>query len=424
MAVAALGLGLAPTPATSSATTSSEAANLACAEQVVSTWSVGQLANETISVSVNALQIGAMASAARDGYGGILLFGTTAPPAFDATVATLQRETPDHEAMLVMTNQEGGGVERLTNLVARLPWAQTMGKHLTPAQITAEGLRIGRSMESAGVNTDLAPVADVDGLAIEPGERDPDGYRSFSGDPAKAAADVVAFAKGLREAGVLAVVKHFPGLGGATGNTDYRPAATLPWATLRTTGLVPFRSAINSGVSAIMVSNASVPGFTSLPSSISPVVISYLREQMGFGGLIVTDSLSAGALSAIHLGVPLASAKAIAAGADMVLAGSSPSPGASLQLAAATSDAIQQAEKAGTLSLATLQVAAAQVVASVNTLACPSAPPTTTTSTTSSTTTTSTTTPTMTPTSQIASAHRAQSRSLAQSREVSTALQS
>jgi beta-N-acetylhexosaminidase len=159
---------------------------------------------------------------------------------------------------------------------------------------------------------------------------------------------------------------------------------------LKSTGLVPFRSAINSGASAIMVSNASVPGFSSLPTSISPDVINYLRDRMGFGGLIVTDSLSAGALSAIHLGVPAASAKALAAGADMVLAGSPPSPAASLQLAAETSSAIQQSVTASALPLTTLQAAAAQVLASVNILSCG----------TNATTTTSTTTtaPTMTPT--------------------------
>ncbi len=370
----------------SAALTAVQTVNLVCAEQVVATWSVAQLANEAISVSVNALDIAAMAPAARDGYGGILLFGTTTPTNFARTVAALQGETPDHESMLVMTDQEGGGVERLTNLVASLPWAQTMGKNLTRDQITAEGLRVGRSMKAAGVNTDLAPVADVDGRAVEPGEQDPDGYRSFSGVPAKAAVDVVAFAKGLREAGVLSVVKHFPGLGGGTGNTDYRPASTRPWSTLQTTGLVPFRSAINGGATAIMVSNASIPGFSSLPASISPVVISYLRDQLGFGGLIVTDSLSAGALSALHLGVPVASARALEAGADMVLAGSPPSASASLQLAAETSVVIQHAVKAGTLPLATLQSAAAQVLASVNTLSCSVNTSTTTTSTTTTTT--------------------------------------
>jgi beta-N-acetylhexosaminidase len=395
-ALAAVALGLTPMVAASSdpssaALTTAQAANLLCAQQTVATWGVAQLANETISVSVEAPDIAAMAPAARAGYGGILLFGTTGPGNFAATVAQLQRETPNHHSMLVMTNQEGGGVERLTNLVATLPWAQTMGKNLTPVQITAEGLRVGRSMKAAGVNVDLAPVADVDGRAVEPGEQDPDGYRSFSGVPAQAAADVVAFARGLREAGVLAVVKHFPGLGGATGNTDYRAAATRPWSILQTTGLVPFRSAIDAGVTAIMVSNASVPGLSSLPASISPVVINYLRRQLGFEGLVVTDSLSAGALSAIHLGVPLASVKAIEAGADMVLAGSLPTASASLQLAAETSRVVRQAVKAGDLPLSTLQRAAAQVLASVNTLSCPLIP--TTTSTTTATTTTTTTVP-------------------------------
>lgn len=78
-----------------SASDSTTATNLACAEQIVSKWSVERLANETISVSVNGADIAALAPAARDGYGAILLFGTTAPADFAAVVAALQRETPD-----------------------------------------------------------------------------------------------------------------------------------------------------------------------------------------------------------------------------------------------------------------------------------------------------------------------------------------
>ncbi|HEY5104823.1 MAG TPA: glycoside hydrolase family 3 N-terminal domain-containing protein [Acidimicrobiales bacterium] len=348
-------------------TTTLAVSNLACASKIVATWSLVRQANETVSVSVNALDIGAMGPAATAGYGGILLFGTTAPAKFSAIVATLQRETPGKYAMLVMTDQEGGGVERLTNLVATLPWAQTMGKNLSPTQITAEGRRVGASMKSVGINTDLAPVLDVDGRAVEPGSTNPDGYRSFSGVASKAASDGVAFLNGLRSAHVTSVVKHFPGLGYATGNTDYGPAATLPWTKLKTTGLIPFQAAINDGVSAVMLSNATIPGFSSLPSSISPVVIRYLRQKMGFSGLIVTDALSAGALSLIHLGVPAASAKALEAGADLVLAGSSSSPAASLHLALLTSNAIQKAVTTGALPLATLEAADAQVLASENT---------------------------------------------------------
>lgn len=355
----------------STATTTTPAGTLACAELVVAAWPLPRLANETVAVSVNGLDVGSMAPAAHAGYGGLLVFGTTAATAFPEIVATLQRETPDGATLLVMSDQEGGGVERLTNLVATLPWAQVMGENLDAAQVTAEGLRVGRSLLAAGVNTDLAPVLDVDGRRIPPSATDPDGLRSFGGSPGLVARDGVAFLLGLREAGVTAVVKHFPGLGGATGNTDDAPAATRPWKDLQTTGLVPFARAVRAGASAVMIANATIPGFSSLPASISPAVIAYLRDHLGFGGLIVTDSLAAGALADIGLGVPAASVRALAAGADLVLAGSPASSAASLALAAATSTAIQRAVDVGTLPLATLRAAAAQVLASRSSVSCP-----------------------------------------------------
>ncbi|HVA52987.1 MAG TPA: glycoside hydrolase family 3 N-terminal domain-containing protein [Acidimicrobiales bacterium] len=365
--------------ATATTATSSVNANLTCASQVVAQWSVARLANETIAVTINAENIGAMGPAARAGYGGILLLGSAAPAHFAGVVATLQRETPDKYEMLVMTDDEGGAVRRLTNVLVTAPWAQTMGKNLTPAQITAEGKKVGLSLASAGVNTDLAPVLDVDGRAVYPGATNPDGYRSFGGVPTNVASDGVAFLNGLREAGVTAVVKHFPGLGGSTGNTDYGPAATVPWATLNKTGLVPFAAAVRDGATAVMVSNATVPGLSTLPSSISPVVMQVLRQQLGFGGLIMTDALGAGALSAIHLGVPAASVRALQAGADLTLESTPPSPAASLRTAQLTSNAIQRAVSDGALSLATLQGAAAQVLASRNQVSCPGVAVTTTT---------------------------------------------
>lgn len=353
-----------------SAPVASSSPSLVCQSAVTSTWTTTQLANETIALSVNALNIGAMGPAAKAGYGGLLLFGTVAPAKFAAIVATLQKETPNKYAMLVMTDQEGGGVQRLTNLVATLPWAQTMGKNLTAAQITAVGHRVGLSMMAAGINTDLAPVLDVDGRAVYPGSSNPDGYRSFSGVAAVAASDGVAFMDGLRQAGVTSVVKHFPGLGGSTGNTDYGSAATLPWATLKKSGLVPFQAAVNAGAAAVMVSNARVPGLSSLPSSISPTVIAVLRQQLGFTGLIVTDSLSAGALGALGLGVPGAAVRALEAGADLILGGTSASTSAALALAQATSTAIQNAVASGALPRATLVAAATQVLAVENPQIC------------------------------------------------------
>src|ERR1700685_1213654 len=82
------------TTTTSRPTTTTAPSNLACATKTVAAWSLVHQANETVSVSVNALDIGAMGPAATAGYGGILLFGTTAPAKFSSIVATLQRETP------------------------------------------------------------------------------------------------------------------------------------------------------------------------------------------------------------------------------------------------------------------------------------------------------------------------------------------
>jgi beta-N-acetylhexosaminidase len=258
----------------------------------------------------------------------------------------------------------------VTNLVAPAPWAMTMGARWTPARVLAEGRRVGIAMRAAGFNVDLAPVLDVDGRAVYPGARDPDGLRSFSGNPETVAADGAAFAQGLDGSGVTAVVKHFPGLGGATGNTDYGPAATEPWPALVRGALIPFEAAIARGVPAVMMSNARVPGLSAHPASLSPVVYRYLRTHLGFTGLIVTDSLSAGAISAAGYRVPAASVAALEAGADLVLAGTPSSPGESLALARSTATAIEAAVARGALSRATLVGAAAHVVAARNALAC------------------------------------------------------
>jgi beta-N-acetylhexosaminidase len=344
--------------------------NLSCATQIVNAWTLPRLANETIAIPVNATNIGAMGPAARAGYGGLLLFGSTAPPTLAPILATLQRQRPGQYAFVVMTDEEGGGVERLTNLVGSFPWAQTMGKNLSAAQITAVGQRVGAKLIGAGVNTDLAPVLDVDARAQEPGAANPDGYRSFSGNPAIAATDGTAFMKGLSQAGVLSVVKHFPGLGYASRNTDYGPANTLSWAKLQTTGLVPFKLAIANGATAVMMSNARVPGLSSLPAGLSAVVVQVLRKTLGFSGLIVTDSLSAGAISALHLAEPAASVKALEAGDDLILYGSPSSPSASLALAAKISTAIVNAVNAGAIARSTVVGAAAQVLAARNQLSC------------------------------------------------------
>jgi beta-N-acetylhexosaminidase len=215
-------------------------------------------------------------------------------------------------------------------------------------------------MKAAGVTMDLAPVLDLDG-SPGPSAANSIGSRSFSPVPATASAAGLAFAAGLTAAGVVPVVKHFPGLGGASANTDLKPASTLPWTTLKTSGLLPFVAAVRAGVPAVMITNAAVPGLTSVPAGISPAVITQvLRQQLGFGGLVLTDSLSAGALSGAGYSVPQASAAALAAGADMVLYNAAPAAVAGLT--SQIVQAITAAVGSGRLSRSRLENAVAHIL--------------------------------------------------------------
>jgi beta-N-acetylhexosaminidase len=223
-------------------------------------------------------------------------------------------------------------------------------------------------MRALGVTVDLAPVADVDARP-GPSASNPDGRRSFSGDPTIASRYVDEFLSGLQDGGVLPVVKHFPGLGGSTGNTDVGPAATVPISSLQASAFPPFRAAIAAGAPAVMVANASVPGLTSQPASLSPNVYGLLRS-LGFRGLTVTDSLSAGAISAVAPTLSSAAASAIGAGADVVLFGSTLTPNETTQLQPtnvrrtfeAIVSAVTSAVSAGRISESALNAAVVQVL--------------------------------------------------------------
>jgi beta-N-acetylhexosaminidase len=142
---------------------------------------------------------------------------------------------------------------------------------------------------------------------------------------------------------------------------------------------VPFRQAIANGAKAVMMSNASIPGLTSGPASLSYAAVQALRNDLGFTGVIVTDSLSAGAITALHLSVPSASVEALMAGDDLILFGSPTSVTASLAQAAQISNLILKAVHDGLVDQQELTYQAALDLAAVNHLTCAS--PTTTTTT-------------------------------------------
>ncbi|MQY34611.1 Beta-hexosaminidase [Streptomyces sp. RB17] len=321
------GPGLSPAPPTAPSRSRSSfvpdltTAATACTNSTkLAGWSNRRLAMLTIAVPVSEASVSDVTSEVSAGAGGVLLFGSKAPSDLGSRLTALKSHVPGHLGLLVMTDEEGGDIQRMANLVGSLPWAAYMGAHWTPAQIQQNVTKVATKMAAAQVNMNLAPVVDVDGRNVAPSKTNPDGWRSFSGNTSVVSKAGVAYMNGMRAGNVIPVVKHFPGLGGSSYNSDFGPAHTLPWSTLQKVGLPPFTAAIKAGAPAIMVANNTVPGLGTNPASLSPTVISSeLRGKLGFKGLVLTDSLSAKAISAAGFSVPAAAVQALRSGADMVM---------------------------------------------------------------------------------------------------------
>lgn len=212
-------------------------------------------------------------------------------------------------------DEEGGRVQRLVGIADDLPSARQMADTKSPGQVKRAATKIGNTMAKLSLNMDLAPVVDVsdqpDDAVI--------GDRSFSDDPATVTEYAGAFADGLRAAGVIPVLKHFPGLGSGSGNTDTEPATTPPLKKLENTDLVPYKTLLNAKPVAVMLTNAAVPGLTKgEPATLSTATYDLLRTRYGFTGVVMTDSLSAAAITDT-MSVPKAVEVAIRAGADIAL---------------------------------------------------------------------------------------------------------
>jgi beta-N-acetylhexosaminidase len=190
--------------------------------------------------------------------------------------------------LLVSTDQEGGRVQRITDGVASRP-AQLALAHAAPADLVCSYYTLGRQLLALGVNQDFAPVADVvttSGGVI--------GDRSFGADPQLDARDVVAAVRGLQAAGVLATLKHWPGHG-STATDSHAALAVIreSAATWRGLDRVPFAAAAHLAAG-IMVGHLALPALdpSGRPATFSGTLDRrLLRDDLGFHGLVVTDSL-------------------------------------------------------------------------------------------------------------------------------------
>ncbi|NUP29945.1 MAG: glycoside hydrolase family 3 protein [Nocardia sp.] len=258
------------------------------------------------------------------------------------TQVTAAAKTP----LMVTTDEEGGRVSRLGNLIGTAPSARETAQTMTPDEFYTATLDRARAMRDLGITVDFAPDIDV--------SSQPDdsviGDRSFSDDPAVVTRYADAYIRAMHEVGLGTVLKHFPGHGSSTGDSHLGAVTVPPLSELSDSDLVPFRELIDSG-SAVMVGHLDVPGLTTpgVPASISPEVMNLLREGSGYGaapfdGVIFTDDLSGMAAITERLSIAQAVEAALVAGADNALWISTDAVGQVL-------DQLEQAVAAGRLPM-------------------------------------------------------------------------
>ena len=353
-----------PTPSPSTAPATPSPTPSTCALPL-SRWSAWQLSGAVLLAPAQLGNLAAAEPVVASGVGGLVLFGT---PSGDVRAQLLRLHAAAGAwPLLVASDEEGGGIQRLAALTGALPWPRDLAAR-GPDGIRAAAAAMGRALRGLSVRIDLAPVADLD-AGPGPDAQHPDGKRSFSADPSVATADVLAFARGLLDAGIVPVVKHFPGLGTASANTDAATGVTASLASLQGRDLLPFAAAVRAGIPAVMTSNAVVPGLSSLPVSLSAAATRLLRQTLGFRGVIITDSLSAGAISAAGYGVGPAAAQALAAGADSVIIGRGDTTDAG-PLVRSVRASIVAAVTAGKLTTARLREAVRRLAALMGTPTC------------------------------------------------------
>jgi beta-N-acetylhexosaminidase len=256
----------------------------------------------------------------RGEVGGVILFGSniTTAPAVTALIAQLQAAATagGRPRLLIAVDQEGGSVKRI-------PW---VGPTLSPPQMGAlasttvarsQGIDTGAGLRDLGINVDFAPVADVpastSSFMYQEG-------RTWSFNASRTSWLANAFAQGLELRSVIPTLKHFPGIGYATKNTDSSVVKIWATATQLAPGLAPYRLGIANHIPLIMLSNATYAAYDPVHAAgWSPAIVgTLLRHQLGYTGATITDSLD-GTANARGISVRRLAAAASTAGTDMIL---------------------------------------------------------------------------------------------------------
>ncbi len=337
-----------PTAAASETTPSPTTASAGALEG----WSLEEKVGQLMMVGVDAASPAQASTEAVASHhvGNIFIAGraTAGSQATQKVISTFTSkvgpDTTHGTAMLVATDQEGGEVQVLSGSgFSDIPSA--MDQSTQPRdQLAASARTWGKELADAGVNMNLAPVADLVDIA-RPTTNEPIGRwgREYGHDAATVSSQAGAFAEGMQASGVIPTYKHFPGLGRVTANTD-TSADVVDRTTTRSSDAAVgvFASAIAAGAQVIMVSSATYALIDASAPAVfsSTIVTDMLRTEMGFSGVVITDDVSA-AVQVQGVAAGERAVRAVRAGCDIVLASADPTVAADMVkalVAAAQSD--------------------------------------------------------------------------------------
>jgi beta-N-acetylhexosaminidase len=302
-------------PATTAATTTT-------ATVVASGPTIAQLIGQKLVVRMEGLTPSAdlLGRIRRGEVGGVVLFGAniTTLSALRTLTAKLRGAAAagGRPRLLIAVDQEGGPVKRI-------PWAPptlspaAMGTLGLASVAHTQGLETGAALRGLGINVDFAPVVDVPAstasFMYQAG-------RTWSFSAIRTSGVANAFATGLESAGVEPVMKHFPGLGFATRNTDTSVVTISASRAALAPGLLPYQRAIPKHIPMIMLSNATYTAYDRYRAAgWSPAIVrTLLRHDLGFAGVTITDALD-GTAKALGVTTSRLALLAAIAGTDMIL---------------------------------------------------------------------------------------------------------
>jgi beta-N-acetylhexosaminidase len=294
----------------------------------------------------------------RGEIGGVILFGAniTTKEALIALTARLHAAAAAgrQPRFLIAVDQEGGSVKRI-------PWAPPtlsppqMGALASTSVARTQGALTGQALKALGIDVDLAPVADVPFSTASFLYQQ---KRTWSFSASRTEWLTWSFADGLRQNGVIPTMKHFPGLGFATLNTDTHVVTIRRSIVELTPGLLPYKLTISHGIPLVILSNATYPAWDPGHAAgwSSAINTTLLRTRLGFKGVTMTDALDG---TAAVRGVPTANLalRAAQAGTDMLLLTGSESSSAGVF------KALVSAAQSGQISLTRLKASWMRILA-------------------------------------------------------------